>query len=490
MSFWECKNMMRTWNRDYQESASALHAQALQIPLMKPDAVTKKGERDSNSRQLPTKDKNVDVQSVINAIHLQRNMESSAGLMSAAQQKKQLLTPLVSNLMKQKYQQADEAEGGAFDSIMFTDDEDNVMHPQSVRGRLFFTQHASGQVMDDYFQKNSVDTGNTLSSASNSNANSSSSSSPAITPKTTTSITQSNTSSTSTLPKGSSKFNVSQNRPLKPLFSSTYEPDVSRSFSANLHREVAFNRGIEKMDMNLSASVMPVSMLSNNPNDRNSRATTNTHGAVVGGRFNHHLKHSNKLSSPTATFKAPKERRNPLTSCNLFKWISMLFGFTVSKATLYFHDILYYHHHQALQIPFNDMCAKNTVDYMSWIRTFHDLASPTCICLMYNTEGEPLQVEHPFGYSIEHMINLQEDPQKLSGIRSWPCMFCHPDTDRDKLMAENWPNLLSLIMDPGINEHLDSELEPYFFTDNQQSYFIVRLDSKMHLAVIFDYNTT
>jgi hypothetical protein len=159
----------------------------------------------------------------------------------------------------------------------------------------------------------------------------------------------------------------------------------------------------------------------------------------------------------------------------------MLYAFSVSKFTFYYRDILQNSHESPME--FNELCGNGIVDYMSWIESFFNLASPLAVCVIYETQGEKMEVTE-FGYSLKKKMT-EEEP--LSGIRSYPCIFSYPPTvEKSRLMQYHWPNLLSLIMDN--RSDLDNRLDSLSFSDARMnsSYYICKTDQRMYLCTIFE----
>jgi len=186
--------------------------------------------------------------------------------------------------------------------------------------------------------------------------------------------------------------------------------------------------------------------------------------------------------SSSTTQSASQSHTNQLTKTNLYKWFTMLLSFSISKFTIYFREILGSCH----QGPedFVQLCASGIVDYMSWIQSFYDLTRPHCVCMIYDTQGEPLELVLGRGYSLKKKL-MENEP--LSGIRSYPCVFAYPSSvDKSILMQLHWPNIISLIMDS--SHELDNRLDAFCFVDNRMNacYYICRVDLKMYLCTIFD----
>jgi len=178
----------------------------------------------------------------------------------------------------------------------------------------------------------------------------------------------------------------------------------------------------------------------------------------------------------------PHKEKNFLSRTNLYKWLHMAMSFSVSKFTFIFHDILY-----SQDGPnFDTLRALVTVDYVSWIKSYSNFVTPEAICLIYNTQGEQLDIDFSAGYSMHRVLNKQDDAP-LTGIRSWPCLYSYPhDLQRDMLMMKHWPSLLALILDNA--DVLETQIEPFAFSDKKTTYFICRVDTRMHLVTIVPSN--
>ncbi|KAG2374691.1 hypothetical protein C9374_010435 [Naegleria lovaniensis] len=138
---------------------------------------------------------------------------------------------------------------------------------------------------------------------------------------------------------------------------------------------------------------------------------------------------------------------NNLNKTNLFKWMTMIFGFSQSKFTFIFHDIitnqssmivnnLLNHHtngtmndHHSPLIP-----PSLAVDYIQWIQSFNEIVKPESVCLIYNATHDHLdttpilETDPEKGYVMRIRSQENTEDLSLSGIKLYPCVFHYPTT--------------------------------------------------------------
>ncbi|EFC50143.1 predicted protein [Naegleria gruberi] len=192
---------------------------------------------------------------------------------------------------------------------------------------------------------------------------------------------------------------------------------------------------------------------------------------------------------------------NNLSRTNLYKWMTMIFGFSQSKFTLIFHDIVNNQSSQMTSNQNNQSMASNmsptlAVDYIQWIKSFNEIIKPETVCLIYNASHDNLdtspilETDPEKGYMLR-LRNLENpDDITLSGIKLYPCIFHYPQTqDENKiskqtLMYTYWPNILSLIMENSAD--LEVSEEAFYFSDPKTltTYYLCQVTPKLYLSTI------
>ncbi|KAF0984267.1 hypothetical protein FDP41_007444 [Naegleria fowleri] len=269
-------------------------------------------------------------------------------------------------------------------------------------------------------------------------------------------------------------------------------------------------------------------------------ASTASSSSTTTDSTNIHISKNNPMKKSNMDFSS---HPNNLNKTNLFKWMTMIFGFSQSKFTLIFHDIIT---NQSSMIVNNLLNSANgtlsptvlnenhsplippslAVDYIQWIKSFNEIVRPESVCLIYNASHDHLdttpilEIDPEKGYTMRIRSQENTEDLSLSGIKLYPCVFHYPNTikvqegstssnengatstttttntsdatlnvserkiTKQTLMYTYWPNILSLIMENGSD--LEVAEEAFYFTDPKTftTYYLCMVTPKLYLASI------
>jgi hypothetical protein len=114
--------------------------------------------------------------------------------------------------------------------------------------------------------------------------------------------------------------------------------------------------------------------------------------------------------------------KHALKRTDLYRWLSELLARCISKFHLYFYSALF--NSIGVQEEFQRLHKLVRVDYYSWIESYYNNVSPMCVCIIQHTERVTSMTDR--GYNLKISLSQQEQNEKLSGLKSYPCIFSYP----------------------------------------------------------------
>jgi len=185
-----------------------------------------------------------------------------------------------------------------------------------------------------------------------------------------------------------------------------------------------------------------------------------------------------KLEAWAKIFNAKETRRLGLfktpQSPQLYQWLMKFKCLSVSKFTLYFHEVLTkYATPQDMKI----LCAKQSLDYVNLIQTFQRKADARAVSLILDVNG--LECFRGAGY-----VHPNKPFEVPKGLDSFPCIFTSPEKSIREIPY--WPSVIMILADR-IQELSNYEKLVYIFDHRvQRTYFLQRIEPRLTLVVIFE----